>query len=101
MKRLIFTLTILVCILACNKEDDGIVRMEQCEVPLSEYAGNAIDLGLSVLWAEDNLGGRFAWGETESKSYFSEKGYEYYLDNPALSIWQKVEDILRECGVQS
>lgn len=32
---------------------------------------------------------------------YTYRGYEYYLDNPALSIWQKVETILKECGVVS
>ncbi len=90
MKRLIVTLIILVGVLACSKEDDSIERMEQCEVPLSEKAGNAVDLGLSVLWAEDNLGGRFAWGETESKTYFSEYGYEYCVDGAYVEIGRTI-----------
>ena len=28
------------------------------------------------------------------------KGYRYYKENPSLSIWEIVEKILRECGLQ-
>lgn len=27
------------------------------------------------------------------------KGYKYYVENPALSIWEFVQDVLKECGV--
>lgn len=44
------------------------------------------DLGLSVLWAAWNVGanspegygGYYAWGETEEKSTYTEKSYEFY-----------------------
>lgn len=61
----------------CGGEDPQAERMEQMEVALSDRAGEAVDLGLSVLWADKNVAGRFAWGEVESKSYFSELGYLY------------------------
>ena len=44
-----------------------------------EFEGEFVDLGLSVLWADCNMGADsptdygsyFAWGETEPKNYFS------------------------------
>ena len=57
-------------------------------VTLSKYAepGMAVDLGLSVKWASCNvgaakaeeLGGYYAWGETEVKSDYSLEAYQYY-----------------------
>lgn len=49
-------------------------------------AGDAVDLGLSVMWASCNLGaqsateagGYYAWGETTEKSSYSESNYAYY-----------------------
>lgn len=49
-------------------------------------SGEAVDLGLSVLWASCNVGATspeefgdlYAWGETETKSSFSEYYYLYY-----------------------
>lgn len=46
----------------------------------------AVDLGLSVLWADRNIGAsdpklkgdKFAWGETEPKTEFSFDNYKYY-----------------------
>lgn len=45
-----------------------------------------VDLGLSVLWARYNVGatspeeygGYYAWGETETKSNYTEENYKYY-----------------------
>lgn len=49
-------------------------------------SGDAVDLGLSVKWASCNVGATspeengdlFAWGETETKSKFSQENYLYY-----------------------
>ena len=49
-------------------------------------AGNAIDLGLSVLWSDINLGATtpegfgeyFAWGETKPKEHYSKDNYMHY-----------------------
>ena len=35
----------------------------------------AVDLGLSVKWAKNNLSGHYAWGETTTKSTYSESNY--------------------------
>lgn len=50
-----------------------------------------VDLGLSVKWAECNLGASspeqygdyYAWGETSTKSYYTDETYEY-LGNPSV-----------------
>lgn len=47
--------------------------------PVQEKAGEKVDLGLSVLWSSTNLGAAteeeagdyFAWGETETKDYYT------------------------------
>lgn len=28
------------------------------------------------------------------------KGYKYYRENPALSIWESIEKILKDCNLQ-
>ena len=54
--------------------------------PVKPLAHDAkVDLGLSVLWADCNVGAespeqsgeRFAWGETSPKTYYSEYNYKY------------------------
>lgn len=52
---------------------------EKSTFPAGGTVGNVVDLGLSVKWADHNLGatkpedygGYFAWGETETKSGYS------------------------------
>ena len=54
------------------------------EPPTSQY--KKVDLGLSVCWAEHNIGASspekygdyFAWGETEPKSNYTAETYKYY-----------------------
>lgn len=43
-----------------------------------------VDLGLSVLWASNNLGSEnefYAWGETEPKTSFTKDNYKWYDEN--------------------
>lgn len=50
------------------------------------FSGDAVDLGLSVMWASCNLGanspseagGYYAWGETSEKSTYKKENYAYY-----------------------
>lgn len=90
MKKLVYLLAIATVVCACEKADAEESRMEQAEVELSDRAGEAVDLGLSVLWAEDNVAGRFAWGEIESKSYFSELGYQYCEEGSYVEIGKNI-----------
>ncbi len=90
MKKIIYILTLATIIGGCEKEDPQAPRMEQATVELTERAGNPIDLGLSVLWADENVAGRFAWGEIESKSHFSELGYKYCEDGIYTEIGKNI-----------
>jgi len=62
-------------------------------VPAREYT--AIDLGLSVKWADCNIGGLkswrnseyFAWGETTAKSAYTWDNYQFYSsENPSSFV---------------
>lgn len=79
-----------IAFVGCEMEDPQAPRMEQVEVELTDRAGEAVDLGLSVLWADDNVAGRFAWGEVESKSYFSELGYQYCENGTYIEIGKNI-----------
>lgn len=58
----------------------------------------AIDLGLSVLWASHNVGatapeefgGYYAWGETRTKYDYSDSTYLYYSDGEYLDIGSNI-----------
>ena len=53
--------------------------------PAGPSVHNMVDLGLSVLWADCNLGsaspeqpgGKYSWGETSEKIYYSKYNYRY------------------------
>lgn len=55
-------------------------------------AGDAVDLGLSVMWASCNLGatqpeeygGYYAWGETSEKDSYDKDNYAYYNASTAV-----------------
>lgn len=57
------------------------------------YAGKYVDLGLSVKWAQVNLGATkredsgdyFAWGETAPKDEYSEENYTWYNEEGMLT----------------
>lgn len=61
----------------------------------SSEAGKAVDLGLSVRWADRNIGATvpsdygdyFAWGETESKSRYGIDNYKYRNEDIGDQIW--------------
>ena len=54
-----------------------------------------VDLGLSVLWADCNVGAespegagaRFAWGETAPKTYYSDYNYKYMKNYDNMYWW--------------
>lgn len=70
------------------------------------YIGKYVDLGLSVKWAQVNLGATsredfgdyFAWGETAPKEHYSEINYEWFDENLMLTkycsdvIYGRVDD---------
>ena len=54
-----------------------------------------VDLGLSVLWADCNVGAekpeeagaRFAWGETAPKTFYSDYNYKYKMNYDNMYWW--------------
>lgn len=71
-------------------EVDSVVFVELCEINGYEY----VNLGLSVLWATCNIGADspedygnyYAWGETETKSSYSESNsVTYYVSMSDIS----------------
>ena len=77
-----------VCLLLNIPSDGAKVSIQQTEdLNIKEAAQyKNVDLGLSVCWAEHNVGASspekygdyFAWGETEPKSNYTEETYKYY-----------------------
>ena len=66
---------------------DGVAHYgETKQVTIDWVVGNAVDLGLSVKWADMNVGATspegygyyYAWGETEPKSVYLWSNYKYY-----------------------
>lgn len=62
---------------------------------------HAVDLGLSVLWADMNVGATspeefgdyYAWGETSAKdfySYYDASSYKYYVDSEYQNIGEDI-----------
>ena len=83
-KNIVLYVALLLSLCACepNGADN---RLPEEIVPLSDNAGDAVDLGLSVLWADRNLEGHYAWGEVETKSYYSEDNYHAPFEITAKS----------------
>ena len=74
----------------CNirpvKDESGTERVKPEPEPIKPLTHNAqVDLGLSVLWADCNVGAenpwergaRIAWGETTAKTYYSLYNYKH------------------------
>ena len=68
---------------------DFIDFQERSEGDTTVSKGEAVDLGLSVLWASHNIGASspeqngdmFAWGEVTTKSDYTKGNYTYYNSN--------------------
>ena len=89
MKKLLVGLMSLSLILiSCSGNDPEMNAAPKVEVELSQYAGNPVDLGLSVYWADENLSGWYQWGSTTSysHSYDGASGYEIPSDFLYTSI---------------
>lgn len=62
-----------------------------------QYVGNAVDLGLSVKWADCNIGAgqphefgeKYAWGETEPKAIYSWETYKWCERSGDTWTWTK------------
>jgi len=65
---------------SCSDDDESTAGEYE-----SSHIGTAVDLGLSVKWADCNVGasapeesgGHYAWGETKTKSLYSPETYTY------------------------
>lgn len=55
------------------------------------------DIKMAVARAKDIMVMRKRNGDEEISLYT----YKYYKDNPALTIWQSIEKILKDCGLLS
>ena len=88
MKKFLFLLFAVVSVnTACNKLTPATHDNE------SQGSGvlEAVDLGLSVQWANMNVGassifeagGYYAWGETSEKQSYAESNYKFYREEPA------------------
>lgn len=72
------------------------------EKPMPKIPEGAVDLGLSVYWAECNLGaGRpeeignlYAWGETLPKAEYTPQNYKYYDENGKITKYNSYEDVV-------
>jgi len=81
-------ITVGVMFNACSKDDEDESKQEnnsQNTPPEKESAGKAVDLGLSVKWADMNVGATtpedygdyFAWGETKPKEIYNWSTYTW------------------------
>lgn len=67
-------------------ENVDYVDFSVAPTPSTITAGEAVDLGLSVLWASCNLGASkpeeagdyFSWGETQTKNLYTPESYAYF-----------------------
>ena len=93
MKKIfLFILVTLVCT-ACEHN----ISPEVQQVSGAENGHDYVDLGLSVMWAPVNLGATivgeygdyYAWGETESKNYFSSDNYKYCTKKGSMYFYTK------------
>ena len=87
LSLLTFTMvmTFGVTLSSCSKDDNEKEEkdVKQPITPVNELAGNAVDLGLSVKWANMNVGASkpedygdyFAWGETKPKKNYDWSTY--------------------------
>ncbi len=85
------TIAVLTVLTGCEKEDEDAISMDDVNKGVIKKTGkndkeySVVDLGLSVLWATCNIGADspeqygdyFAWGETQTKSYYAIDNYAH------------------------
>ncbi len=87
MFRVVMLSSLMVPMVSCENEIDD--KSTQGTGETEDLFVNAVDLGLSVKWAEHNVGatqpeeygGYYAWGEIEEKSVYANINYKYYDNN--------------------
>ena len=92
MKKLLFLATLVAVVAACEKNSK---EEPQINITPSEDV-EAIDLGLSVKWANMNIGATkpeeygayFAWGETSPKTTYNWSTYKYMQSGK--SSWEYI-----------
>lgn len=99
-----------ICIVqGCSKaddEDDGANRDSYVKLGNGNYSVNgheAVDLGLSVLWATCNIGSSspkevgnyYAWGETYTKKSYSWDNYEWLSSSLKITKYKNRGDLLK------
>ncbi len=75
---------------------DSITFLNESPVPEPQY--KAVDLGLSVLWAEVNVGAEtpydygnyYSWGEVTAKDDYSEESYLYFVNERYENIGRNI-----------
>lgn len=87
--------SLLLSLSACSEYEHSIYDPLSSEyVDLPTPVGKEVDLGLSVKWANHNVGattpeeygGYYAWGETKMKHEYTEGNYFYRSDNGYVNI---------------
>ena len=97
MKRLFYLPILMLGIIimaSCNKESTN--QEEEIEQDIFE----AVDLGLSVKWASQNLGAKskygfgdyYAWGETRPKSAFKRDQYIFGKSVPGYTKYNDIDN---------
>lgn len=95
MMMLMFVLGTTIVLTSCSKDDYSEIGGDE-EDKIEQKApkeAKAIDLGLSVKWANMNVGAKtpegygkyFAWGETEPKAEYTP--YNYRWHNPSIQSY--------------
>ena len=106
MRRIVYCMIAALPLISCgskssdNYEDDD--DSATTEDASSSWLGDkecadvpgAVDLGLSVLWSDRNVGasspsdygGYYAWGETSTKSYYDWDTYQYFHDQDGNGV---------------
>lgn len=80
---------LMIPFVSCEKDTDGDDIKQEETGGTEDFFVDAIDLGLSVKWAEHNVGatkseeygGYYAWGEIEEKDVYANVNYKYYDNN--------------------
>lgn len=86
MKFILISIGVTLLISSCSNKNNDNYTDNKSETYSAEP--KAIDLGLSILWADRNIGATlpnetgdyFAWGEVEPKDIYSWETYKYFND---------------------
>lgn len=96
-KILIGLMSLFLILVSCTGNDPELNAAPEAVVELSNNAGNPVDLGLSVYWADENLEGWYQWGNTTyfPHNYSVTSDYRIPSDFPYTSITASAYDPAR------